>query len=88
MGSGAQGEGRGLVRGAWAGSYLGFALRSSVIPKLPVAGRPSSPFASVSAPKLFAPPAPCLILSRFSGLSDPTWAALNARTPFPQPATQ
>lgn len=35
MGSGAQGKGRGVARGASAGSYLGFSLRSSVIPKLP-----------------------------------------------------
>ena len=35
VGRGAQGKGRGVVRGASAGSYLGFSLRSSVIPKLP-----------------------------------------------------
>ena len=54
-----KGAGCGERRKCW--SYLGFSpFAPQLSPNFPVAGRPSSPSASVSAPKLLAPPAPAV----------------------------
>lgn len=88
-GQSSTGKGAGCGERRKCRSYLGFSpFAPQLSPNFPVAGRPSSPSASVSAPKLLAPPAPCRVLSRFSPLSDPTWAAPRARTPFTPPAAQ
>ena len=65
-----------------------FSLRSSVIPKLPC-GRPALlTFRLRQRPQTLGATRPCRVLSRFSPLSDPTWAAPRARTPFTPPAAQ